>query len=331
MRQKVIILGSTGSLGTQALEVLKKHKKHFEIVALFARRNGEKLDQQAQNFKAKAFLVSDKKLNDSFQQIVDSADIVLNVLAGTAGIIPTIISLNANKILILGNKESLVANGKKVMEIAKADQLIPLDSEHNAIYEILKKFPTKKIKNIVIPCSGGPFWKKTAAQLKNITAQDALRHPRWKMGPKISIESASLINKGLEIIEAHFLFGLPLKKIKVALHPPCKIHGIVEFEDGSKFAYLAEPDMREHLENALLRAAKLKIPSRKIVKVSKKIESQYKILKNFPANLPGIQIVLNAFKKNPKKMKEFLQKEEKVIQSFLTAKINFSEIFTRLS
>lgn len=330
MVKKVIVLGSTGSLGTQTLEVLKKHKKHFEVVALFGGSNSEKLEQQAQIFKAKSFLSSEKKLNDSLQKIINTADIVVNVLSGTAGILPTLLTQKHQKTLILGNKESLVARGKEIMKTAKLNEIIPMDSEHNAIYEILKKFPAKKIDKIIIPCSGGPFWEKTADQLKNLTLLDALKHPKWKMGPKISVESATLINKGLEIIEAHFLFDLPFSKIKVALHPECKIHGAVEFTDRTKYAYLAEPDMKEHIENTILRAANLKIPPRKIVEVTKKIESRYEILKKFPEHLPGIQTVLNAFKKQPQQMEKFLKKEEKIIQDFAAGKITFPQIYQSL-
>ncbi len=259
------------------------------------------------------------------------ADIIINVLSGIAGIDPSIAALKAGKILLLGNKESLFAEGKKIMNLSKKNhaKIIPLDSEHNAIFEILKKYPEEKIKNIIIPCSGGPFLNKQKEYPNKITLKEALAHPKWKMGKKISIESATLINKGLEIIEAHYLFNLPLSKIITKIHPQCSIHGIVEFKD--KFvAYFGKADMKEHLENALLSAANLPSLKRKIKEID---------LRNF--NLPpipehlisGMKIILNVFenyKSAPEKLKKFLQKEEKLIKDFLHDKIPFKKIISKL-
>jgi len=322
--QKVVILGSTGSLGVQALEVLEKYKKYFQVIALSANTNKSLLETQAKKFKVQ------KKVLTSFSNAaalsglasLENADIVINVLSGVSGINPSLVALKAGKILILGNKESLVAEGKKMMTLASG-RLLPLDSEHNAIFEILQKFPEKKIEKIFLPCSGGPFYQKSKKELKNISVSAALAHPRWNMGPKISIESATLINKGLEIIEAHFLFNLPFSKIAAFYHPQAQIHGAVKFKNEKLLtAYVSNPDMREHLENTLLRAAKLLPPPRKFQKILpsslKKIST--KILK-------GIPLVLNFFKKYPQKMKQFLSREEKNIQKFLQGKIKFLEIF----
>lgn len=345
--KKIVILGSTGSLGTQALEVLKKYKKEFQVIGLCANNNRVLLEKQAKQCALKKNIVlasRDGRVAVNNLAKLKEADIILNVLSGTSGIVPTKTALKAGKILILGNKESLVADGDAVMGLVKhRDQLIPLDSEHNSIYEIIKANPEKKIKKIIIPCSGGPFLGRTKAELKNITVAQALAHPKWSMGAKINIESATLLNKGLEVVEAYYLFGLPFNKIDVKIHPQCKIHGIVEFYDTSlkgaaasqQIAYISNPDMKEHIENTLLRAIQ-KTPknSQKAIRALKPTE----LLALNPDHkaFPGIKLVLKAFnkEKTPTKraanMKSFLKEEEKVIAQFLKDKIKFQEIFSNL-
>lgn len=334
---KVVILGSTGSLGVQTLEVISKYKNLFQVVGLSSHTKENLLKEQAKKFNVPAentLLASkfpDKEGSKRLCKLArEDADIIINVLSGTSGIVPTLAAIKAGKTILLGNKESLVAEGGKIKSLSKKNktEIIPLDSEHNAIFEILKKHPNK-IKNIFIPCSGGPFWNKTAKELKNLSVEKALKHPRWRMGTKISIESASLINKGFEIIEAHYLFNMPLSKIHPFFHPECKIHGIVEFENNKSYAYISKPDMKIHIENALLRTAKTanKKPKFKITKFDiNKIKSR--VIKNPP--LPGIKIVLNEFKKHPREMKKFLQKEEHLIKKLLTKEINFAEFLRRV-
>ena len=323
--QNVVILGSTGSLGVQALEVLARYKKHFKVVGLSANVNKNLLEKQAKKFSVKNFVLASASTPLSLAKLASlkNADIIINVLSGIAGIFPSLTALKAGKILLLGNKESLVAEGKKLMKLAANGRLFPLDSEHNAIFEILQNFPDKKIEKIILPCSGGPFYKKTKTELKAVTVAETLAHPKWNMGPKVSVESATLINKGLEIVEAFYLFNLPLKKISAAYHPECQIHGAVKFK-GENFltAYVSAPDMREHLENALLRAAALPAKFKNFQKISlsslKKVSSK---------TLLGLDFVLNFFQKNPTKMKNFLLHEENLIHKFLEGKIKFLEIF----
>jgi 1-deoxy-D-xylulose-5-phosphate reductoisomerase len=328
--QNVVILGSTGSLGVQALEVLEKYKKHFRVIGLSANTNKSLLEKQAKKWKVKTPILATTAHPTALTDLASAqnSDIVINVLSGIAGINPSLAALKAGKILLLGNKESLVADGAKIMKLLahSSSALLPLDSEHNAIFEILQKFPTKKIEKIILPCSGGPFYKKTKSELKNITVADALAHPRWNMGPKISVESATLINKGLEIIEAHYLFNLPLKKISAIYHPEAQIHGAVKFKNEKFFtAYVSNPDMREHIENALLRAAGLPPLPRIFQKILpsslKKVSSK---------TLHGLDLVLKFFKKNPHKMRQFLLREEKIIAKFLANKISFAKIFKLL-
>jgi 1-deoxy-D-xylulose-5-phosphate reductoisomerase len=331
--KKVVILGSTGSLGLKSIEILNKYRRHFKIIGICANQNEALLKKQGALLqipsKNIALAKKDGPLKIIKLSILKEADIIINVLSSVAGINPTIQALKSNKTVLLGNKESIIAKGKEIIYLAGKNNttLIPLDSEHNAIFEILKKHPNEKIKKIIIPCSGGPFLNNSQAQLKTVTSKEALNHPKWKMGPKITIESATLLNKGFEIIEAHYLFNLPLSKIEAKIHPQCQVHAIVEFKSGKKIAYVSSPDMSEHIENALLHAINKKTPgSKKIAPLSAK----FAFLKVPHEKLPGIEIVLNAFKKNPNAMTKFLKKEEKVISTFLNGKIKFTEIFEKL-
>lgn len=324
--KKIVVLGSTGSLGIQTLELLKKYRKHFEVVGLSANKNLKLLKKQAQKFKVKNFTLTAKDGSKKISKLISLGDIVVNVISGVAGIGPTEFALKAGKTLLLGNKESLVAEGKKIMNLSRENQIIPIDSEHNAIYEILKKYPNLKVEKIILPCSGGPLINKTQKQLMSVTAHQALNHPKWKMGKKISLESATLINKGLEIIEAHYLFGLPLRKILVVLHPQCLIHAAVKFKEKT-VAYFAAPDMREHIENALVHAANLPAIKRNIRVLN---SAKFKFDKISKLKLPGIKVVLNAFQRNQRSLKKFLIKEEKVLEKFLADKISFLDIFKTL-
>lgn len=325
---KVVILGSTGSLGAQSLEVLRKYKNHFKIIGLSAYKNAKLLSQQAKKWhiSKNTTILAENNSKKLYQLAkLKKADIVVNVISGIGGIEPSKIALKAGKTLLLGNKESMVAEGKNLQKFS--NQIIPLDSEHNAIFEILRKFPDKKIKKITIPCSGGPFWNKSKKELEKVTIKDVMSHPRWKMGPKICVESATLLNKGLEIIEAHFLFRLPLSKIETVIHPECRVHGMVEFTDGSEYAYISPPDMKEHIENALSYAGNLS-PLKRQIRTLKPREFTFQNPNH--KDLKGIEVVLKAFKKNPRAMKKILTKEEKIINLFLNHKVQFLEIFKLL-
>ncbi len=356
--KNVVILGSTGSLGQQALKILEKYKKYFRVIGLSANVQKQLLEQQAQKFGIKHTVLASTDGEKEIKKLstLQKADIIINVLSGVAGIDPSLAALKAGKILILGNKESLFVEGKKIAKMLP--HVIPLDSEHNAIFEIIRKIytdaikknlPLPIIKRIILPCSGGPFFDKSISDLKTATSTQALNHPKWSMGQKISIESATLINKGLEIIEAHYLFGLPLSKIYAKINRECTIHGVVEFLTGNRhkkletLAYFAKPSMEEHIENALIRAAGLDILDNKINQRIKILHSankpacggfhpHFQSLSRLQKNLPGIQTVLNIFKKNPAPniLRNFLIKEEQTIKQFLAGKIKFLEIFKRL-
>jgi 1-deoxy-D-xylulose-5-phosphate reductoisomerase len=324
--KKIIILGSTGNLGTQTLELLEKYRDEFELIGLSAHENNDLLDEQAKKFSVLHIVLSSRDGEQALTELAKTpeADIIVNVLSGICGISPTRAALEAGKTVLLANKESLIAEGQEFMQYAS--QIIPVDSEHNAIYEILHKFPDKKIENITIPCSGGPFFGRSKEDLKNVTVKDVLAHPRWDMGAKISVESAALINKGLEVIEAYYLFNLPFEKIKVVIHPECLVHGMVEFTDGQEYAYFSPPDMREHIENTLLHAID-RSPEREIRPLK---ANEFTFSEPDHKTFPGIKILLAHFQKDPSKMRDFLRKEEEIITQFLQEKIRFLEIYKRL-
>lgn len=324
---KVIILGSTGSLGSQTIEVLNKYPESFELIGLLANESTAKLKEQGYKYPAATLALAGRgeKLD------LKKADIIINVLPGMAGIEPSLEALRLEKTLLLGNKESLVAEGAQIKTLLSKNllsRLIPLDSEHNAIYEILKYIekerPGFELESITLPCSGGPLLN--APSLDQVTPAQALAHPRWSMGPKVSLESATLINKGLELLEAYYLFDLPLEKIRVKIHPECQVHGMLNAKNGEMLAYLSSPDMREHIENALCRAIGLDPPAREI----RPLGPDEFAFQEVPASLPGIQTVLTHFKKAPQSMKRFLQKEEEVLKRFLAQEISFLQIYKEL-
>lgn len=335
--KKIVVLGSTGSLGTQILELLSAYGRHFQVIGLSANKNEQLLKKQAKKFGVKNIALTPGEILHLAS--LKEADIVVNVISGYAGIAPTIAVLKAGKILLLGNKESLFAEGGKIMKLAKtatseASRIIPLDSEHNAIFEILKKYPERKIKKIILPCSGGPFWGKSPKELEKMTPAQATAHPKWKMGTKISLESATLINKGFEIIEAHHLFKVPLSKIEIRLHPECVLHGAVEFDadpnGGIKslvVGYFGEPDMSEHLENALMHCIGISPKKGKIkaIKLDKYTDEKISF------NTLGIKTVTRAFHGGIKSRKNFLKMEEEVLNKFTSGKISFSRILEAIS
>ncbi|MFA5867669.1 MAG: 1-deoxy-D-xylulose-5-phosphate reductoisomerase [Actinomycetota bacterium] len=254
--ENIVILGSTGSIGRQALDVIAAYPDEYNVVGLSAFSNAVLLKEQAAALPGnpKTALASGIGLEGILELCrLKEADTVINALVGSAGLRPTLESLKAGKRLLLSNKESLVAGGELVMRAARAAgcDIIPIDSEHSAIFQCLTGENMSEVKRIIITASGGPFRGRTRAQLLNVTVEDALAHPRWTMGPKITIDSATLMNKGLEVIEAHFLFGLPYEQIDVVVHPQSIVHSLVEFVDGSVLSQLGPTDMRLPIQYAL--------------------------------------------------------------------------------
>jgi len=263
-RRRVVILGSTGSIGTQALDVIARHRDEYEVVALAAARNRVLLEEQARRFDVAAGRA--RAGVDAVQlaelAALPDADVVLNAVVGFAGLPATIAALGAGKRLALANKESLIAGGPVVAK-ARAEgggEIVPVDSEHSALYQCLRAGRPGEVARLVVTASGGPFRGRTYAELDRVTVREALAHPTWKMGPKITIDSSTLMNKGLEVIEAHELFGFDYDRIDVVVHPQSVIHAMVEFSDGATIAQLSMPDMRLPIGLALGAPSRLAEP-----------------------------------------------------------------------
>lgn len=273
MKQQICILGSTGSIGTQALKVIRQHPDRYEAYALTANNHWELLAQQAREFHPAAVVIAneahyealkealrdepDTKVyagRDAVCQIVEAGPItmVLTAMVGFSGLTPTIRAIRARKTICLANKETLVVAGELICQLAEEYRvpILPVDSEHSAIFQSLVGEGDNEISKLLLTCSGGPFRKFTHEQLRHVTAADALRHPTWDMGAKITIDSASLMNKGFEVIEARWLFGVPAEKIEVLIHPQSIVHSGVEFVDGGVKAQLGVPDMKLPIQYA---------------------------------------------------------------------------------
>jgi 1-deoxy-D-xylulose-5-phosphate reductoisomerase len=272
--RRLVILGSTGSIGTQALEVVRRNPDRFQVVGLAAGASRELLAGQIREFMPPAVAVGDEQvageLKDTLQGLREveilggagsaellardaEADMVLNAMVGAAGLGPTLATLQSGKMLALANKESLVVGGELVMDLVKGepDRLVPVDSEHAALAQCLRGERREDLRKVVITASGGPFRGWSREELTRASVKEALAHPTWNMGPKITIDSATLMNKGLEVIEAHYLFDLDYDRIEVVVHPESVVHGMAEFRDGSLMAQLGTPDMRLPIQLAL--------------------------------------------------------------------------------
>ena len=258
MKRKISILGSTGSIGRQALEVIEKLQDKFEIIALAGGSNSELLNQQIAKFKPK-YAYSNKPNEIVGAEFVTldeicsnkSNDIILVAVSGKIGLKPTITAINNGIDIALANKETLVMAGDIVMPLAKEKgvQIIPVDSEHCAIHQCIKDIA--QVEKLIITASGGPFLHKTVDDMKNATVEQALAHPRWDMGRKITVDSATLMNKGLEVIEAHHLFNMPYEKIDVVVHPQSIVHSAIEYVDGSVIAQIGLPSMHIPIQYAI--------------------------------------------------------------------------------
>ncbi len=273
MKQRLAILGSTGSIGMQTLDIVEENPAQFEARVLTAHRNWRRLAEQARKFDADTAVIADKEyyapLRDALADTdvkvyageeavaqvaaAGDSDVVVNALVGYAGLAPTVATVRAGKKLTLANKESLVVGGETVMRLAAEHRapILPVDSEHSAIFQCLlgEQAP---VRRLILTCSGGAFRDFTPEQLAEATVEQALRHPQWQMGAKITIDSSTLVNKGFEVIEARWLFGTPAEKIAVLLHPQSIVHSMVEYEDGAIKAQLGTPDMRMPISFALM-------------------------------------------------------------------------------
>ncbi len=268
--KKITILGSTGSIGTQALDVIRKNRDLFKIAALTAGKNKDLLLEQIKEFNPEVVAVAEEKDAEDIKRKVNhvevlwgkeginiaakdsDSDLVLNALVGMMGLVPTYYAIQAGKDIALANKETLVSGGSIIMKAACDHnvRILPVDSEHSAVFQCLKGNDLKEIKRIILTASGGPFRGYSVEQLNNVALEDALKHPNWSMGRKITIDSATMMNKGLEVIEASWLFDIPCDKIDVTVHPQSIIHSMVEYKDGSIMAQLGVADMRIPIQYA---------------------------------------------------------------------------------
>ena len=270
--KNISILGSTGSIGKQTLDVVRQHPDSFQVVAVTAHRNKDQLLEQINEFKPaiasisakedaewlKTHSVSETTIYHGMEGIIEAAacsvaDLVLNSLVGSMGLLPTCHAIKAGKTLALANKESLVAGGSLVMKLATIHNIdiLPVDSEHSAIFQCLRGENTRQVSRIILTASGGPFRTLNKNQIESMDPSSALKHPNWNMGQKITIDSATMMNKGLEVIEAKWLFGLDSSQIDVLIHPESIIHSMVEFVDTSVIAQLGLPDMRVPIQFAI--------------------------------------------------------------------------------
>jgi len=286
--KEIAILGSTGSIGIQTLEVAREHRDEIKIAALVAHSNIELLEKQIREFSPKLVCVYDeekaKQLRENIKDLFvrvktgmdgiiscatyESADTVVAAMVGMIGILPTIEAIKAVKNIALSNKETLVTAGHIIMPLCKEKnvQLLPVDSEHSAIFQALNGENRKNVHKILLTASGGPFRGLKKEALKNITVSEALKHPNWKMGPKITVDSATLVNKALEVMEAVWLFDIPISKIQILVHPQSIIHSMVEYLDGSIIAQMGLPDMRLPIQYALF------YPDRKEMKLGERLD-----------------------------------------------------------
>lgn len=279
-KRNIAILGSTGSIGTQALSVIRNHSRCFQIELLTANNNADLLILQSLEFKPNTVVITNKDHYDKvFSALdpegikvycgadaigscvqMDSIDLVLTAMVGFAGLIPTVKALEAGKTIALANKETLVVAGQIITDIASKNRaaIIPVDSEHSAIFQCIMGETQNQVEKVILTASGGPFRGKSKEFLKNVTRQQALQHPNWSMGAKITIDSATFMNKGLEVIEAKWLFNLSPEQIEVVVHPQSIIHSMVQFEDSSIKAQMGLPDMRLPIQFALAFPKRLK-------------------------------------------------------------------------
>ncbi|KNY07328.1 1-deoxy-D-xylulose-5-phosphate reductoisomerase [Microbacterium sp. GCS4] len=240
--RRIIVLGSTGSIGTQALDVIRANPRRFELVGLAAGSNAEMLAEQAARFQVEDTALGAEQAEQLVRDV--EADVVLNAITGSIGLGSTLAALTAGRTLALANKESLIVGGELVLAAAAPDQIVPVDSEHSALAQALRSGTHDEVRRLVVTASGGPFRGRTRSEMAEVSPQEALAHPTWDMGRMVTTNSATLVNKGLEVIEAHLLFDIAYDDIEVVVHPQSIVHSMVEFVDGSTIAQASPPDMR---------------------------------------------------------------------------------------
>jgi len=349
MKKKIAILGSTGSIGTQTLQVIAAKPEFFEVETLTADNNVDLLTNQAIRFQPNAVVIGNKdhysKLKEALAQYpikiyagydavaqvatLPSVDMVMMAMVGFSGLFPTVKAIEAGKNIALANKETLVVAGEIITKLAIRHQvaILPVDSEHSAIFQCLKGEGDNDIEKIILTASGGPFRTKTADELAYVTKEEALRHPSWSMGAKITIDSATLMNKGLEVIEARWLFDVPPDDIEVLIHPQSVIHSMVQFRDGSVKAQLGVPDMKVPIQYALSYPHRLQSDFQRIdfAKYAS-LTFEKPDVKRFPA----LNLAFSALKDGGNRPCAMNAANEAAVDAFLKGRIGFTDIPKRI-
>ncbi len=351
MKKNIVILGSTGSIGVNALDVVRRYSGDFQVVGLAANKNVRLILDQIKEFKPKAVAMSDTPSAEELKRAIASwkkrpevwnhsdasgvdgverlakmkeSSFVLCGMVGARGLAPLVAALKSGKTVGLANKEALIVAGETILNLSKKHgaPLIPVDSEHSAIYQCLRGHEGVEVSRIILTASGGPFYRSTQ-DLDTITVEQALKHPTWKMGAKITVDSATLMNKGLEAIEAHFLFGVPMEKISIVIHPQSIVHSLVEFADGAMLAQLSHPDMRLPIQYALTHP-------KRMISALKSLEldqvGRLDFAKPDFSKFPCLQLALDAGKKGGTAPTALSSSNEEAVKSFIEGKLSFMSI-----
>ena len=343
--KKIAILGSTGSIGTQTLDVVREHSDELQVVALAAGSNKERLKEQIKEFHPKLVSLSDEKKAQELKEELageqvevvcgmeglievagaDSADVVVTAVVGMMGILPTMEAIKKGKDIALANKETLVTAGHLIIPMAKeyGVSILPVDSEHSAIFQSLQGEPKAALDKILLTASGGPFRGKSAEFLETVTLEDALNHPNWSMGPKITIDSSTMVNKGLEVMEAKWLFGVDYSQIEVVIQPQSIIHSMVQYVDGAIIAQLGTPDMRVPIEYALFYPERRSLSGDRLdfSKLSQITfeKPDYKVFR-------GLSLAIEAGKTGGTMPTVFNAANERAVAKFLKCEIKYTDI-----
>ena len=343
--KKIAILGSTGSIGTQTLDVIRAHSDELEVVALAAGSNKERLKEQIREFHPELVSLSDEKKAQELKEElageavevvcgmdglievagIDSADVVVTAVVGMMGILPTMEAIRKGKDIALANKETLVTAGHLIIPMAReyGVSILPVDSEHSAIFQCLQGEPKKALDKILLTASGGPFRGKSAEFLETVTLEDALNHTNWSMGPKITIDSSTMVNKGLEVMEAKWLFGVDYSQIEVVIQPQSIIHSMVQYIDGAVIAQLGTPDMRVPIEYALFYPERRSLPGDRLdfSKLSQITfeKPDYKVFR-------GLSLAIEAGKTGGTMPTVFNAANERAVAKFLKGEIKYTDI-----